>query len=202
MYKHFLVISVATLCIAGCSTELRVWNESGVETRGVPIKMVEAFVKEGTYTKFAKDATIACKMNDSHEVVVLPLGDTYFVNVDSNGLAKAGFSISFHENGSLAGISMNSDLAAGVKAATESLEALLPFIGVLPSDDEGSFVPAKLPAEGERSATQQDHVDGGSEDTSPKPLCDSALSNVTYTPFSKYRRFRIPEVPIQSIESF
>ena len=186
-----LVLSMLSVMVTGCATHLHVWDGENSELlKGIPVKVGELFVKRGQYTKLSKDTSSPCWPQDIYEVVMLPTGSTYYVNVDSDWLAKAEFAVSYHDNGRLAGVSMNSDVAGGVKAATESLTQLLPFAGLLPAEraEAESRVAGEAARATQNSGERQDNGETTSEETpaAPVPLCDGAPAALKFVPLSNF----------------
>ena len=185
MRAKALVLATLSVVVTGCATHLHVWNDKESDLKGIPVRLGEVFVKRGKYTKSSRDADSPCRMQEFYDIVILPTGSTYYVNVDSDWLAKAEFAVSYHDNGTLAGVSMNSDVAGGVKAATESLTQLLPFAGMLPAVADKREQP-EPPSDSERGfVPSENNVERTSE--ALVPLCDGAPADISFVPFTQFQ---------------
>ena len=188
MCAKALILLVAAVLGAGCASSLKVWDEDGGKLSGIPFKMGEVFVIKGTYGELSRDSNIDCLPQDFYETVILPVGSTYYVNFDSDWLAKSDFGVTFHDNGVLASVSVNSDVAGGIKAASESLTQLLPFAGISrkeeTAEDAGQALQRDLKKEGDQP--KSDFF--ADQKPQPVPLCDGAPRSIRFIPLTQLKQ--------------
>lgn len=103
---------------------------------GVPFRAAELYEKKGVRNKHTKGGD--CAETPFVQVLALPTGSQYFVNVDPAQLAKTGFTIKFTETGAASEITLNSEPsgAGTIEAITGALTGLLPFVGVTAEQPE------------------------------------------------------------------
>jgi hypothetical protein len=159
-----LTISATAFSLLGCAGQIRVFDDRGTETPGIPIRTTETYVKQGAYTKHSKGGE--CAATPFVETVSIATGALYFVSAKSALFAKTAFHVKFAENGSASSIGLDSEPSGAelLKAGSELIKLALPPLGL---------AAAGLPA---RATAGQ------------APACDVGEANVTYTPLSGYLR--------------
>lgn len=126
-----LAVVAAAALVAGCASDLKVYgDEAGTRAiSGVPIHTPELYVKTGTYTKLAKGGE--CERTDFAETELLPLGPTYYVNVEAAQFAKTEFAVKYGDSGNVAEISMNTEPSTdALKNVAELIGTIAPLAGL------------------------------------------------------------------------
>lgn len=134
MCLRLIPLAAAAALVTGCASDLKVYgDEAGTRSiSGVPIHTPELYVKSGTYTKLAKGGN--CERVPFAETELLPLGPTYYVNVDAAQFAKTGFSVKYGDNGNVSEITMNTEPSTdALKNVAELIGAIAPIAGLGPA---------------------------------------------------------------------
>ncbi len=126
------------LFLAGCSSQIKVYDEAGVEQKGVPVRS-PVLVEITTTVEYEISPTVPqdaanyalivelCKPTVEQSTSFLPLGDINYVSYVPATFAKSEFTVDYLENGGVKSISVNSDPAATTESAANLLDAVLPF---------------------------------------------------------------------------
>lgn len=137
--SNVVFVLVLISALPGCSAKLAVYDESGSELKGVPVRS-PALVLITTTTTYEIDPSISsatpnystiqkvCQPTSSQSTSVLPIGQLSYVSYDPAPLAKSEFKVEFNDSGAAKSISVNSDPAATTEAASSLLSTVLPFL--------------------------------------------------------------------------
>jgi hypothetical protein len=129
MLKHMTSALVFVLC-AGCASNLKVYDGSKVEAKGIPIA-TPVLVKITTVAKYEVDPknkgyASYCVDDQSEAYKTLPLGDLYYVTFESAKFGKSEFAVNFNDSGLLKSVTLNSDpkIAENIDAAGKFVSAV------------------------------------------------------------------------------
>ncbi len=178
LYK--LIISTILIILSGCNSKMNVSKETTKDEKpvgGIPFKMTETFVKAGYRNTHSKAGSV-CVPSPFTEIVALPTGETYYVNVKMGAFADGGLTFKANPNGTVQEIAMTSKPdSSAIDSFTGALSSLLPFAGILPKEVK---VPDPDPGTSTTGLTALRRATGA-----VIPSCDSGEANVQFHPFNK-----------------
>jgi len=142
-----------------------VFDSDGKVIKGVPFRAAELYKKTGTRDAHSKGG--ACNPVIFVEIISLPTGTQYYVNVETKDLAKSEFTVRLNANGALSEVTMNSEPAAAeqIKAGAELLQTVLSAASGLPAAAAAAPAPPAAPG-------------------APAKACDKGEKNVEFTKFT------------------
>ena len=159
---------ISAVCVTGCASKLEVYGANGTKLPGLPIRGTELYVKTVTHDKL-KDGG-ECARTTASEVVTIPTGDVYYVNLAAGELSKSALSLKLTATGTVSEVSVNSEPSSdAIKAATTAATSLLPSLGVLPATAGKASAPV-----------------GATGGTAPLKACDSGEESVHLIKFSDF----------------
>ncbi len=148
-----LLSMIFFLYLINCASTLHVYgldeHKNIKEEKGIPfaVSILVEVTEETTYEidpkipssrPDYKTIQALCKPTQLIKHEMFPLGDTKYINFEPSWISKSEFSVSFADNGSLKGVTLNSDPTASIETATNLLKSFIPTNTTVSSGESSS----------------------------------------------------------------